>query len=308
VSGLAVLCPGQGGQHAALLDLALASEPGAEVARRAADALGWDPARRAREAGGAIFANAVAQPLLCTAALATWEALRQDLPAPRVFAGYSLGELAAHGCAGALSPEDTVALAARRAELMDALAPPGAGLVALRGIPLARAEALAARAGAELAIVNGPDHCVVGGESGPLAEVERRAAAEGATAVRLPVSVPAHTGLLAGAVAPFAAALAGSGLADPPTPVVAGVSGAPVRTRAAAIAALSEQLAARLEWARCLAAVAELGCTVLLELGPGNALARMAAEAVPEAKARSVADFRTLGGAARWVASALQER
>lgn len=306
MSGLAVLCPGQGGQHPAMLDLALSSPRGAEVVARAGAALGWDPVARVRAGGPGLFENAVAQPLVCLAEVATWHALRDALPAPRVLAGYSLGELAAYGCAGALGPEETVVLAVRRAALMDAAAPPGSGLVALRGLSLARAVALAREAGAEIAIRNGPDHFVLGGGAGALAAVERRAGEVGATAVRIPVCVPAHTSLLEGAAGPFADALARSALADPPIPVLAGVSGAPVRTRAAAIAALSVQLARPVEWASCLAAAAELGCTAFLELGPGSALARMAAEALPDVAVRSAAEFRSLAGVARWVESALQ--
>jgi [acyl-carrier-protein] S-malonyltransferase len=301
-----VLCPGQGGQHPAMLDLALASPRGAALASRAAAALGWDAVARVRAGGPELFANAAAQPLVCLAELATWEALRDLVPAPRAFAGYSLGELAAYGCAGALGLEETLAVAARRAALMDEAAPPGGGLVALRGLPLAGAAALAREAGAEVAIVNGPDHCVVGGEAAALAEVERRAAGAGATAVRLAVCVPAHTSFMRRAVAPFAEVLARSALTDPPVPVLAGVSGAPVRTRSAAVAALSQQLARPLEWARCLAAASELGCTVFLELGPGSALARMAADILPDAVARSAADFRGAAGIARWVEGALR--
>jgi [acyl-carrier-protein] S-malonyltransferase len=289
-----------------MLDLALATPAGAEVIRRAAAALGRDPALAVRAGGPDLFANASAQPLVCAAELATWAALRDLLPPARLFLGYSLGELAALGCAGALVPEETVLLAARRAELMDRAAPEGGGLVGLRGVPLARAEALCAEVGAEVAIVNGPDHCVAGGTEAALARLERRAAAAGAAPThRLRISVPAHTALLGAAVGPFAEALERSELRDPAVPVLAGISGAPVRTRAAAIAALSAQLARRIEWARCLAAAAEMGCTVFLELGPGLALARMAAEALPEVQARSVEEFRSPGGVARWVSSAL---
>ena len=51
-----------------------------------------------------------------------------------------------------------------------------------------------------------------------------------------------------------------------------------------------------------------MGCTVFLELGPGGALTRMAAEVVPAACGRSVADFRTVAGIARWVEGALASR
>jgi [acyl-carrier-protein] S-malonyltransferase len=307
MSGLAVLCPGQGAQHAAMLELAASSEAGAGVLREAAAVLGDDPVRLARGGGAALFSGAVAQPLICAAELGTWAALRGVLPPPRLFAGYSLGELGAHGCAGALTARDTLALAARRAALMDGASAVPGGLLAVRGLPLARLEALAAAAGAELAIVNGPDHAVAGGRLAALEELERLASAAGATTLqRLPIGVAAHTSLLAAAVEPFAAALAASPLTDPPVQVLAGASGQPVRSRRAAIQALSSQVASRLEWARCLQAAAEMGCSVFIELGPGSALARMAAELVPGASVRSVEDFRSAAGVAAWVQQALQ--
>jgi [acyl-carrier-protein] S-malonyltransferase len=291
-----------------MLALAAASPAGAEVLRRCAAALGWDPVLRARGAGEAVFTNAVAQPLVCAAEVATWAALREALPAPALVLGYSLGELAAYACAGALEPEDAARLAVLRARAMDAAAPPGAALLALRGLSLPRAEALAIEVGAEIAIVNGPDHVVAGGTAAALAALETRAPAAGATAVRIPVLVPAHTRLLGAAVAQFAAALDRSPLGAPAVPVLAGTTALPVTTREGAIGALSSALAARIEWARCLAAAAEHGCTVFLELGPGAALAKMAGELLPEVAVRSVADFRSVAGIARWVEEALTRR
>lgn len=307
MSGLAVLCPGQGGQRAGMLDAALATAAGAAVVRRASAASALDLVRLAREGGPETFRNATAQPLLCAVELATWAALRDALPQPRLVAGYSLGELASYACAGALDPEELVALAARRAALMDGAASsaPG-GLLAIRGLPLARTEALARAAGAELAIVNAPDQGIVGGPETALTAVADAAARAGGKAQRLCVDVPAHTRALAPAVAPFAEALAASTLRDPAVPVLAGISAEPVRDRAAAIASLSRQLAERIEWGRCLAAAAELGCTVFLELGPGSALTRMVAEALPGAEARSVEAFRSLDGVARWVRARLR--
>jgi [acyl-carrier-protein] S-malonyltransferase len=301
VSGLAILCPGQGGQSPEMLDLAAATPAGAETLQRCAAALGWDPVSRARAGGEGVYANAVAQPLVCAAEVATWEALRAALPVPRLVLGYSLGELAAYACAGALAAEEAVLLAVARAAAMDAAAPPGSGLLALRGLPEARAAALGAEAGAEVAIVNGPDHVVVGGAAAALAGVEAQAPAAGGTAVRIPVGVPAHTRLLSGAVQPFAAALRASPLRDPAVPVLAGTTALPVRTRAEAIGALSAALASPIQWARCLAAAEELGGTVFLELGPGGALARMAGELLPQSSVRSVADFRSVAGVVRWV-------
>lgn len=289
-----------------MLELAEAHPVGAAVLRQAAAVLGRPPAEIVARGGTEPFRNAVAQPLVVAAQLATWAALREALPAPALLLGYSVGELAAHGVAGTFGPGEAVALAARRAALMDEACAGPAGLLGLRGLPLARLEALAAGAGCEVAIVNGPDHCVLGGPAAALEEAARRAAAAGANTVqRLPVAVPAHTRLLAGAVAPFARALAAAGPRAPAVPVLAGVSGEPVRSAAAAVGTLSRQVAERLEWARCLAVAGELGCTVLLELGPGTALARMAREALPGAAVRAVAEFRSAAGVARWVAARL---
>jgi len=302
MSALAILCPGQGDQHPAMLDLALSSEAGRAVVAEAASALGEEPLSLARRGAPDLYRNAIAQPLVCAAELATWAALRNSLPRPALFAGYSLGELAAYGCAGALAPAAAVGLAVTRAGLMEAASPSPGGLVALRGLALSRAEALAAEVGAAVAIVNGLDHCVLGGTAEALAAVERRAPLLGASAVRrLPVGVPAHTALLADAVAPFAEALRRAGLSDPGVPVLAGVSGEAVRRAGEGIETLARQLAARIEWARCLAVASEMGCAVFLELGPGDALSRMVREAVPGAKARSVAEFRSLTGVAGWV-------
>jgi len=305
MNALAVLCPGQGDQHPAMLDFALSTAAGRLAVEETAQALGRDP-RDTLRGGQGLFQNALAQPLVCAAGLATWAALRRSLPGPAVLAGYSLGELVAHGCAGALTPAGAVLLASARAALMDAAAGAPGGLVALRGVSLARAESLAAEVGAEIAIVNGPDHFVFGGRADVLRELERRAPAAGASTVRrLAIGVPAHTRLLAGAVGPFAALLRESGLLDPAVPVLAGVTGAPVRRRDEAVDALSRQLAERIEWARCLATAAEMGCSVFLELGPGTALSRMAREVVPGVEARSVDEFRSLEGVVRWVEAGL---
>ncbi|HEY5307419.1 MAG TPA: acyltransferase domain-containing protein, partial [Casimicrobiaceae bacterium] len=58
-----------------------------------------------------IFHNAIAQPLICLTQLALWTALRQDTPRPAAFCGYSVGELGAYACAGALDVVDLVRIA-----------------------------------------------------------------------------------------------------------------------------------------------------------------------------------------------------
>src|SRR5215470_10956168 len=132
---VAILCSGQGGQHPAMFDL-VANCPKAEsIFAAAAGVLGQDPRQFVREASPAdLFSDRAGQILCCTQALAVWAALDTVRPARAVIAGYSVGELAAWGCAGALDGPDILRLAHRRATLMDAAAPSEAGLAAVVGL------------------------------------------------------------------------------------------------------------------------------------------------------------------------------
>ena len=268
-----------------------------EAASAAAD---FDVVAAARNAAD-IFRNAVAQPLICAYEIAAWSALAPQLPTPLLFAGYSVGELAAYGCAGSLSAFDTVQLARQRAACMDAESEQPAGLTAVRGLSRGKTESLCSAVGTEIAIVNGEDHFIVGGHAALLDEFDARATAGGATVQRLSVGVAAHTSLLAAASGRFLRILEISPLTKPAIPVLAGVSGTLVNDRQAAIATLAQQLSNTVQWSTCLDTAYERGCRVFLELGPCNALARMVRERFPDVAARSLAEFRSLEGAADWV-------
>jgi len=92
-----------------------------------------------------------------------------------------------------------------------------------------------------------------------------------------------------------------SPIVAPHTPVLAGVDGTPVLSRTRAIETLANQTAETILWHACLEGLREAGCTVLLELGPGADLARIARDQLPDIPARSIAEFRSLHGAVAWV-------
>jgi [acyl-carrier-protein] S-malonyltransferase len=60
-------------------------------------------------------------------------------------------------------------------------------------------------------------------------------------------------------------------------------------------------VAAPINWADCMDALVESGCNILLELGPGDALARMFHSRHASIPCRSVAEFGSFAGVARWV-------
>jgi hypothetical protein len=118
-------------------------------------------------------------------------------------AGYSVGELAAYGCADALSPRDVIALARQRALLMDRAFPGGGAMLALRGLDRPSVRGLCARNGVENAIVNDEDRIVVGGAPEAVAACDAEARARGAKATPQAIHIPSHTSLMQPAVAPF---------------------------------------------------------------------------------------------------------
>jgi [acyl-carrier-protein] S-malonyltransferase len=290
---LLILCPGQGSQHAGMFDLAR-SDP-----RSAALLASF----RLRDDAAPMFSNRVAQPAIVGSALATWEALRDAAPAPALVAGYSIGELAAYGVAGALAPADAVQLAATRARLMDDClkSHPGQALAAVSGLALARTAALVGDDLFYVAIETGADSCIVGGPAAGLQSVEEKVRAAGAGFSRLEVEVASHTPYMRQAVAPFAAALRSSDFHAQTAPVLSGIEGVAVDGKAMAIEHLSRQLAEKIRWMDCMDACAEAAVTVALELGPGASLSRMLQMRHPGIACRSVADFRSMAGVRKWL-------
>lgn len=301
---LAILCSGQGAQHPGMFDLFADAPAAAPVFAAAAAVLGEDPVAFARRDGAPIHDNIPAQILCCTQALAAMRTIAPD-NGRLVVAGYSVGDLAAWGCAGALDDGAVLRLARRRAEGMDRASPAGHGLAGIVGLRRAALEQILGAAGAVVAIVNGEDSFVVGGAREALDEVCVRAAAAGATrTVILPVAVPSHTPWLAAAVDPFRAALEAERPRRPPGRIrlLSGLDGRTVWTIADGVTKLAAEIAQPIDWAACLDACRGAGAEIALELGPGGALARMAQAFFPSGAVRTIEDFASLDGLRRWIA------
>lgn len=293
MSRLLLLCPGQGGQHAGMFDLARTDPDGAALL-----------AQMPQPPQAGLFDNRGAQPAIVAASVAMWVALRRQVAAPALVAGYSIGELSAYAVAGALGAQDAVRLAGARAALMDSAAEstPGQCLAAVSGLPLARLRQMLGSAGFAVAIITGDDSAIGGGLAQDLPALEQAIAAAGARLQRLPVTVASHTPLMAAAVAPFAALLDAASFQPQACPVLTGIGAERVHDKAGAVAALSRQLAQPILWSECMDAAAEAGIEVALELGPGAALSRMLQARHPGIACRSVADFRSIDGIAAWLA------
>ena len=302
---VAILLSGQGGQHPGMFDLT-ADHPAAQAVFSAATPLlgGADPRDLARRGGAALPANRAGQILCCTAALAAWRAL--GFTGRSIVAGYSIGDLAAWGVAGRIADADILALAARRAEAMDAAAGEGFGLAGIRGLGLDALEALVARHDCHLAIRNAPDSFVIGGRREALDALCRGATAAGAQrAIVLPVHTPSHTPLLAQASDAFRGALGAITLRRPPAGaprLVSGLDGTTIFRPEDGLDTLARQISHTLDWAACVEACREYGADRVLELGPGHALATMARTALPDVRIHALEEFRSIVGVTAWLA------
>jgi len=296
----AIVCPGQANQSPTMFDFAAADPRGAAVLQSFGDLVA-----RARQGQG-LFDNAFAQPALVALASANWAVLQPQLPPPALYAGYSVGELSAWGCAGAWQPPCAAEAAAVRARLMDRHTPPGCGMLAVRGLPVETLTALAS--GTHLAIVNDSDHAVLAGADADLVAAQARLRARGAWTRRLEVQVPSHTALLGDAARAFGAWLARRPTNEPTAPVLRGIDGRCCRRGADAPEALQRAVSETIRWEDCMRAIVESGVRVVLELGPGRSLSEMFMQAYPGMVARSVADFRSARGVADWLARALSSQ
>lgn len=200
---IAFVFPGQGARDVLqAIEWASRSEHGRALVDRACSSCGCSLEDVRRHGGRLLESTRVLQPLLTAACLSTLGHVTAHGVRPDAAIGHSLGELAALACAGRISPEQAVELAAVRGAAMDAAAAerPG-GLVALESMTTAR-QAMAEIEGLELALINAPDEVVVAGPNVALAEVIARFSGR-----RVPVSGPWHSSAMEPAIAPLRRAL-----------------------------------------------------------------------------------------------------
>ena len=306
MTGTAILCSGQGAQAPGMFNL-VADAPAADAVFKAAKAAlgGHDPRDLVRQASADdLHANQAGQILCCTQALAVWAVLGDVVPRPLVVAGYSVGELAAWGIAGVLDAKTVLHLAAERASLMNDDTGKPSGLAAIRGLSRRDLEPLCRAHGCHVAIVNASDQMLAGGTRTSLDALVRDAEAHGASAKLVPVAVASHTPLLRRASEQFRAALGKAklpGVLPSGVRLLSGIDGAAVFDLGAGLDKLARQVQQTIDWAACMDACRSGRVTKVIELGPGNALARMMQAAMPDGDAHSVSEFHSLDGLKHWL-------
>jgi acyl transferase domain-containing protein len=218
-----------------------------------------------------------AQPLLFLleyALAARWRALGVE---PRALLGHSLGELTAAAVAGVFTFEDGLRLAAERGRMMSETP---AGLMLAVGLP---SEALTRYFGADLwlAAENGPKLSVASGLPAAIENLEKQLAKDRIATVRLASRNAFHSPLMSDAAKTFRNRVAAVARREPSIPWLSNVSGTWIEAAEAQNPQYwGNQILSRVRFAKCVAALAEHP-RILLEVGPGEALARMASQQLP---------------------------
>ena len=301
----AFVFPGQGSQSVGMGRNLAVSSPAAAAVWAAADAALGEPISRLAWDGPAEHLDLTenAQPALLAASIAILEALRERWAAagvdgltPAFAAGHSMGQYSAFVAAGVLSLDDGVRLVRRRGEAMQASGQGRDGaMAALIGLDDTQLPALIAAASRHGTFVvanrNAPGQVVVSGERTAIeagAEVAKSLGAK--RAIVLPVSVAAHSPLMAEAAEVMREALATIAFADPTTTLLANADARPITTAEAARAELVDHLTAGVDWVAAAERMTAAGVTTFVEVGPGKVLTGLIKRIAPAAEIVSADD------------------
>jgi [acyl-carrier-protein] S-malonyltransferase len=224
------------------------------------------------------------QPALFVTGIAAWRVIQEQglahWPDAAYFAGHSLGEFTALTAAGSLAFDDGLALVRRRGELMKSAgeSAPGA-MAAILGLDSDLVEALCGKAQVEsggvvqLANDNCPGQLVISGDGETLALAEEYLKEAGARkVVPLPITIAAHSPLMATAAAKFARAVAATPLQTPSAPVIGNTTAGPLNTPEAIRAELVAQLTGSVRWTESMRFLRAQSVERFVEVGPGEVL------------------------------------
>jgi [acyl-carrier-protein] S-malonyltransferase len=269
--------PGQGSHHIGMAgEWARASDCAREALEEAAEVLGFDLPRLMAEGPEDQLSDTYnQQPALLAASVAILRAAFDSLPEPGFVAGHSLGEYSALVAAGALSYPDALLLVRERGRLMKLAGEQSPGrMAAILGLEDAVVEAACERIpGAEVANYNAPGQVVISGTNEAVdAAVLALDELGAARTVVLPITIAAHSTLMASAAEPFAELLEGVALAPASVPVLANLSARPIQAPEALRAELTGQLTGSVRWSDSVLAMAEAGVTDYYEIGSGRVL------------------------------------
>jgi [acyl-carrier-protein] S-malonyltransferase len=280
----AFVFPGQGSQTVGMgRELAQAFPAARQTFEEADEYLGFKLSSLCWEGPDSALNDTVnTQPALMTCSIAAFRALHETRGefTPAFVAGHSVGELSALVAAEAMEFEDGIALVRKRGEVMKAAgerSPGGmAAILALDTAVLAEvcSEASAATNGiVQVANDNAPGQIVISGDSAALEKAMELAKARGAKrAIKLQVSIAAHSPLMQSGVDEYAHAVKGIPFIAPIPPLISNVTAAPLTDPNEIRTELPAQLTTPVRWTESVRYMIAQGVNTFIELGSKDVL------------------------------------
>lgn len=215
---------------------------------------------------------------------------------PAFVAGHSLGEFSAYVAAGVMTFEAGLRLVRERGRLMKKAGElnPG-GMAALLKVDddvmakICQDVSAEGNGSLQVANYNSPGQIVISGHNAAVERgIELATAAGARRAVKLPVSIAAHSELMRVIADEFRAAINQTSLNLPEIPIVANITAAPLDSLEAIRAEMEGQLTASVRWTDSVLWMVNHGVTRFIEIGSKDVLTGLIKRISKEVTAQTV--------------------
>lgn len=292
MSRIAFVFPGQGAQYVGMgKDFYEAFPACKEVFDIASEASGLDIAKLCFEENEQLHQTEYTQICMLAAEAAILRAVEAQGIASEVNAGLSLGEYGALVASGVMNLSDACRVVRKRGILMQEAVPSGGAMAAVLAMDAAKIEEICEQTEGIVSIANYncPGQIVITGEEAAVDKACEALKAAGAKrTVKLNVSGPFHSQMLAGAGEKLGEVLKDVELKAFTTPYVTNVTADYVTSTEGIKELLCRQVASSVRWQQSVERMIADGVDTFIEMGPGKTLSGFMRKISRDVKMRNI--------------------